>query len=174
MILSCCRIISVAVDERNARVRHRHPHRCFLIQRRHEFRTDGGRQDISRSRKGSRQRSRVRTRWRRRNEESVHKSHAESRMTGLSSSAMQPASNQKCAQDGNQRDGDNGRAHHRESLCECQRMKQLSFHSGQCKHRNKCQDDDGHGEEDRPADESRGIQRDLADFRAIFRRAPRL
>ncbi len=82
--------------------------------------------------------------------------------------AMQAASNQKSAQHGNERDGDDGGAHHRERLCECQRMKEFSFHSGQCKHRHKCQDDDGHREEDRPADEPGGIQGDLGNFGAIF------
>ena len=71
--------------------------------------------------------------------------------------AMQLAANQEGAQDRHQRDGEDGGAHHREGLGERQRVKHLAFHAGQRKHRNERQNDDHHGEEDRPADELGGI-----------------
>ena len=81
---------------------------------------------------------------------------------------VQSASNQERAQNGHQRDGDNRRADHRERLGEGQRMKELSFHAGQSEDRNERQNDDGHREEDRTADQLRGVQRNLTDLRSIF------
>ena len=47
-------------------------------------------------------------------------------------------------------------------------MKELPFHSCQRKDRNESQNDDGHREKNRTADEARGIQGDFADFRSIL------
>ena len=80
---------------------------------------------------------------------------------------MQLAANQKRAQDRNQRDGQDGRCGHGEGLGECQRVKHLAFHPGQREHRYKREDDDDHGERDRPPHQPRGLQRDLPDVLAI-------
>ena len=110
----------------------------------------------------------VSTRWRKREAKSRCVNRAQDAHDRIVFLAMQPAANQKRAQDRNERDGDDCRADHRERLRECQRMKELSFHAGQRKHRNEGEDDDRHGEEDRTADEPRGVQRDLADLRSVF------
>ncbi len=79
--------------------------------------------------------------------------------------AAERAAHPERAEHGHQGDRQQGRADHGEGLGEGQGMEQLAFLADQREHRHERQDDDQHGEENRPADLLRRLQRGLPDFR---------
>ena len=72
-----------------------------------------------------------------------------------------PSANEEDRQDRHERDGQEGRADHRECFGEGEGMKELPFLACQREDRQERQDDDDHREEDRPADLLGGRPDDL-------------
>ena len=70
---------------------------------------------------------------------------------------------QQSAKHRDQRHRNDHRAGHRKRFCESQRMKQLSFFSGERENRNEREDDDGHRKEDWPPHQTSRFQHGLPD-----------
>jgi len=82
---------------------------------------------------------------------------------------MEFAVEQQAAQHRYQRDGDDRRSQYRERLGEGERVKQLAFLAGQREDGNEGQQNDGHREEHRTADESGGLTHRVPDEGAVAR-----
>src|ERR1039457_562740 len=74
---------------------------------------------------------------------------------------MELSTNEKCSENGYQSYRHERGCDHGESLGEGKRMEHFAFHAGEREHGNERQNDDDHGEKDRPSHHFRRIKGDL-------------
>src|SRR5207244_6240666 len=154
------------LGQRDRRVRDGHEHQVAFIQRGHEFLADARdqRHGPGDHQHGHAQRQRPMAQRPAKNRavDPDQRTH-----DGIRLFPTDLAPDQETAEHRNERDRENRGTHHRERLGEGQRVEELALLAGEGEHGDEGQDDDDHREEDRPPDETGGLEHRLGHTEAV-------